>query len=184
MNYNNNLMFLESALTVSGCNQSIDDVIEWIKHQNEKIYLSIKKVPFSYLKEWEFSEKNRNLRHKTGKFFSIDGIEVKTNWNGFTSWSQPIINQPEVGYLGFITKEFKGVLHFLGAGLFYWFSLGFCWFSLVFLVFVWFFVGFACFGISPYSEMAWNAFEFPRHVLEFLSVSILGTGRPTGPINP
>ena len=106
-------MFLVSALTVSGCNQSIDDVIEWIKHQNEKINLSIKKVPFSYLKEWEFSAKNRNLRHKTGKFFSIDGIEVKTNWNGFTSWSQPIINQPEVGYLGFITKEFRGVLHFL-----------------------------------------------------------------------
>ena len=113
MNYNNNLIFLVSALSVSGCNQSIDDVIEWIKHQNEKINLSIKKVPFSYLKEWEFSAKNRNLRHKTGKFFSIDGIEVKTNWNGFTSWSQPIINQPEVGYLGFITKEFRGVLHFL-----------------------------------------------------------------------
>ena len=28
-------------------------------------------------------------------------------------WDQPIINQPEVGYLGFIAKEIDGILHFL-----------------------------------------------------------------------
>ena len=30
----------------------------------------------------------------------------------FYRWKQPIINQPEIG-LGFITKEFNGILHFL-----------------------------------------------------------------------
>jgi oxidase EvaA len=38
---------------------------------------------------------------------------VKTNWGIVSEWNQPIINQPEIGYLGFITKEFNGVLHFL-----------------------------------------------------------------------
>ena len=28
-------------------------------------------------------------------------------------WDQPIINQPEIGFLGFLTKEFNGVLYFL-----------------------------------------------------------------------
>lgn len=38
---------------------------------------------------------------------------MATNWGRVASWDQPIINQPEVGYLGFIVKEFNGVLHFL-----------------------------------------------------------------------
>ena len=28
------------------------------------------------------------------------------------SWDQPVINQKEIGYLGCITKEIKGVLYF------------------------------------------------------------------------
>jgi len=38
---------------------------------------------------------------------------VKTNYGNLSEWEQPIINQPEIGYLGFITKEFDGILHFL-----------------------------------------------------------------------
>lgn len=106
-------MFLRSAMVVEEAKESLDHVVSWIKYQNDKVKLRIDKVPFSSLKEWEFSDGSRNLRHKTGKFFSIDGISVKTNWGNIHSWSQPIINQPEIGYLGFITKEFNGILHFL-----------------------------------------------------------------------
>ena len=38
---------------------------------------------------------------------------MKTNYGNLSEWEQPIINQPEIGYLGFITKEFDGILHFL-----------------------------------------------------------------------
>jgi oxidase EvaA len=53
------------------------------------------------------------LRHESGKFFSIDGLQIKKDSDFVTQWCQPIINQPEVGYLGIITKEFDGVLYFL-----------------------------------------------------------------------
>src|SRR5262249_25264452 len=63
------------------------------------------------LKSWKVTE--HNIVHETGRFFSIDGINVKTNWGYVPEWEQPIINQPEIGYLGFITREFDGILYFL-----------------------------------------------------------------------
>lgn len=46
-------------------------------------------------------------------FFSIDGIRIATNYLDVSTWDQPIINQPEIGFLGFITKKIGGVVHFL-----------------------------------------------------------------------
>lgn len=86
-------------------------VRKWLIHQNNITNVNIKKIPFENLKSWHFDEKS--LRHTTGNFFSIDGINIKTNWGEVKEWDQPVINQPEIGYLGFIVKEIKGVLHFL-----------------------------------------------------------------------
>jgi oxidase EvaA len=38
---------------------------------------------------------------------------MHANADRVSTWSQPIINQPEVGYLGFIVKKINGVMHFL-----------------------------------------------------------------------
>ena len=38
---------------------------------------------------------------------------MKTDYPQLHEWSQPIINQPEIGYLGILTKEFDGALYFL-----------------------------------------------------------------------
>lgn len=109
-------LFLKSALTLENYFNDITQIKDWVKDQNEKINVSIDKITFKELGQWEFSKQNGNLMHKSGKFFSIDGIDVKTNLNHISNWQQPIINQPEIGYLGFITKEFNGVLHFLLQG--------------------------------------------------------------------
>ncbi len=104
--------FLKSAFTINDTLNSTEYVINWIKEQNQKVQLKIEKTYFKNLENWSFV--NNSLRHNSGKFFSIDGINVKTNWNNRnTEWDQPIINQPEIGYLGFITKEFNGILYFL-----------------------------------------------------------------------
>jgi oxidase EvaA len=75
--------------------------------------VNIAAVPFKELKGWHFDTETGNLCHDSGKFFSIVGIDVYKNQDGIFKWKQPIINQPEVGYLGIICKEFDGVLYFL-----------------------------------------------------------------------
>lgn len=106
-------LFLNSALSKKEIFYSIEEILEWVKMQNQKVDVSVERINFKDLTDWNYSENNFLLRHKTGKFFTIEGIDVKTNWGAIKHWNQPIINQQEIGYLGFITKEFEGVLHFL-----------------------------------------------------------------------
>nr|ABG67703.1 dTDP-4-keto-6-deoxyglucose 2,3-dehydratase [Streptomyces mycarofaciens] len=53
-----------------------------------------------------------NLRHETGRFFSVEGLRTSSDLDPVDR-IQPIIVQPEVGLLGILAREFDGVLHFL-----------------------------------------------------------------------
>ena len=108
-----NNLFLKSATTTSSFSGDTSFVLQWLKLQNEKINVKIEKIPFKVMNNWTFDNLTGSIRHESGLFFSIDGIRVSTNHGYISTWDQPIINQPEIGYLGFITKEFNGVLHFL-----------------------------------------------------------------------
>lgn len=106
-------MFLRSALTMQNPFNSTEQVLDWIREQNRKILVNVRQISFKEMVPmWQFDAEG-NLRHASGKFFSIEGIRVKTNYGGVPQWEQPIINQPEIGYLGIITKEIEGVLYFL-----------------------------------------------------------------------
>ena len=104
---------IESLLTTNNPFNSTDEVMAWIKRRNREVVGQVDKVPFVDLRGWRFDGMTGNLVHDSGKFFSIVGIDVKTNTGCEQRWTQPIINQPEVGYLGIICKEFDGILYFL-----------------------------------------------------------------------
>lgn len=103
--------FLKSSMVDEGLFLKTSQVKDWLAEQNRKVSVNITKIAFDKLSNWSYND--GSIRHETGKFFSIDGIRVRTNWGAIEEWDQPIINQPEVGYLGFIVKEFDGILHFL-----------------------------------------------------------------------
>ncbi|MFJ3235759.1 NDP-hexose 2,3-dehydratase family protein [Streptomyces sp. NPDC086787] len=87
---------------------------EWFAAQRRTNRYDVQRIPFSDLVGWRFEDATGNLVHDSGRFFSVEGLGVRTEWNGHeTSWSQPIINQPEIGILGIVVKEFDGVLHCL-----------------------------------------------------------------------
>lgn len=106
-------LFLNSLLTQNNPFNSIDDIYLWLRKRNKEVNVTIEKIPFKHLERWVFDDKTKNLIHETGKFFSIEGLHVKKDTDFVTQWCQPIINQPEVGYLGIIAKEFDGILYFL-----------------------------------------------------------------------
>ena len=91
---------------------TLSELRSWIHYSNQNIAVNLDKIPLRKLQSWEYSRKR--ISHDSGKFFAIEGLSI----NGFikdknVSWNQPIINQPEYGYLGIIVREFNGVLHFL-----------------------------------------------------------------------
>lgn len=104
------LDFLVSAMS-HGNFQTTDQILGWMKSQNEEVVSTIMQIPISELRGWSY--RDDRIRHNSGKFFSIDGIHIRTNYRNTPEWDQPIINQPEIGFLGFIVKKFNGVLHFL-----------------------------------------------------------------------
>ena len=104
---------IRSLLTTSNPFNSTEEILAWIARRNREVHVDVAQVPFAELKGWGFDDVTGNLCHRSGKFFSIVGIDVYKNQDGIFRWKQPIINQPEVGYLGIICKEFDGVLYFL-----------------------------------------------------------------------
>ena len=108
-----NKVLARSLMTLGNPFNSTDEVVTWIERRNREVVVRIEEVPFADLKGWHFDGTTGNLVHDSGKFFSIVGIDVRTNTGSEKRWTQPVINQPEVGYLGIICKEFDGVLYFL-----------------------------------------------------------------------
>jgi oxidase EvaA len=91
---------------------STDDIFRWIRKRNQEVSVKVQRVPFADLIGW-YIDNDGCLRHDSGRFFSIQGIHVETDYGVIESWDQPVINQPEIGYLGILTKEINGVLYFL-----------------------------------------------------------------------
>ena len=110
MNYN--IDFLKSTLTLNNPFNSIDNIKEWIKQRNDAVSVRIENICFNEMDKWRLDKEKGLLRHTSGKFFTIEGINVTTNWGKVKEWEQPIINQPEIGYLGIITREVDGILYF------------------------------------------------------------------------
>ncbi|HOC55840.1 MAG TPA: NDP-hexose 2,3-dehydratase family protein [Verrucomicrobiota bacterium] len=106
-------VFLASALTESNPFMSTAQCAAWLEECRSRTRIAIRPIPFSGLDQWSFDPVTGNLQHASGRFFTIAGINVKTNWRGGLEWDQPIINQPEIGFLGILTKRFGGVLYFL-----------------------------------------------------------------------
>jgi len=104
---------LKSALTITNPFNSIDDIKKWITQRNEAVQIVIENIRFGEMDKWKLDRENGLLKHTSGRFFTIEGINITTNWGKVGEWEQPIINQPEIGYLGIITREVDGILYFL-----------------------------------------------------------------------
>lgn len=85
----------------------------WFAEHRRTDRFTVTRIPFRDMAGWSFRESDGNLGHASGGFFSVVGLEVNTDWQGRGTWTQPILDQPEIGVLGILVKEFDGVLHCL-----------------------------------------------------------------------
>ena len=105
--------FLKSALAKESDIISVEEILHWIKTKNQEFITKVIQIPLDKMKQWKIDGITGNVIHDSGRFFSVEGIKVRTNWGNVPTWEQPIINQPEIGFLGIISKKINGVLHFL-----------------------------------------------------------------------
>jgi oxidase EvaA len=101
-----------SAAQRSG--ETADEIRGWLDQRRKEVPFAVDRIPFGALDAWSFAPETGNLVHRSGRFFSVEGLRVSVGEQPVrVGWHQPIIVQPEVGILGILAKEFDGVLHFL-----------------------------------------------------------------------
>lgn len=105
-------LFLKSALTLENEYQTLSAFLEWFEEESKNHFI-VSEIPLTALDQWQFREEPYRLGHDSGKFFTIEGIHVETNYGNITEWEQPIINQPEIGILGIITRVVNGTRYCL-----------------------------------------------------------------------
>lgn len=102
---------LESWANEIGCVNTTADLYSWIKELNETTYVNIKECSISDSTFWFYDDYNGEILNRKRSFFSIKGM--RRFEDGDFKGEQPIIIQPEIGYLGIICREIDGILHFL-----------------------------------------------------------------------
>ncbi len=89
-------------------------ILQWLETIRSKQSFTVTPIEFSQLEQWRFDEESGNLVHQSGKFFRVLGLQQTLKKGHETIiWEQPIIEQAEVGILGFITKIDNGLRRFL-----------------------------------------------------------------------
>ena len=96
-----------------GALHSLDALRHWIESQRRAATMRVSRIPFAEMDAWSFTrDAPLRLAHASGRFFTVEGARFRVLATGQT-WDQPMLNQPEVGLLGFLMSVFDGVPHFL-----------------------------------------------------------------------
>ena len=105
---------LESWANSEGNVHSFDEILKWIKALSETTHVRVEECSIHDSNYWFYDDYKGEVLNIKRSFFSITGMRLFQN-NRFVS-EQPVIIQPEIGYLGIICKEIDGVLNFLMQG--------------------------------------------------------------------
>ncbi|MBF6329819.1 NDP-hexose 2,3-dehydratase family protein [Nocardia transvalensis] len=93
--------------------EPVTAVEDWLADRRVRCPFRVDRVPFDQLDGWLFDEETGDLVHRTGRFFAVEGVRIRTNHGTIPEWTQPIIHQEDVAILGILAKQLDGVLHFL-----------------------------------------------------------------------
>ena len=74
----------------------------WLDATRRSCDMRVEAIPWSHSKEWVFD--GRHLRHIVGAFFAVVGAALYVNGERQVHLDQPLIDQPEIGILGFLIR--------------------------------------------------------------------------------
>lgn len=84
---------------------------QWLEDARRACDMQVREIPRSHSREWVLD--GQRLRHTSGGFFSIVGATLCTGGERQAHLDQPLIDQPEIGILGFLIRTLHDTLHIL-----------------------------------------------------------------------
>ncbi len=88
--------------------EEYDSILSWILNKQENCLAQVNRIDLNDVLngDWFQSKKTGNIEHKTGEFFKIIGVDVKTDLReSGKGWKQPMIDQgTESSVAGFLCK--------------------------------------------------------------------------------
>lgn len=102
---------VESWANTEGNVCTMAELLNWIYELKQKTYVNVNECSINDSTFWFYDDYNGEILNRKRSFFSIKGM--RRFEDGHFIDEQPIIIQPEIGYLGIICKEIDGVLNFL-----------------------------------------------------------------------
>ena len=88
--------------------EDVPSLVAWLGEAQSPDLLRVRRRPLHALSDWTFDPATGNLRHRTGRFFTIEGLRVRHISGPGMPWMQPIINQSDVGILGLLVADEGG----------------------------------------------------------------------------
>jgi oxidase EvaA len=83
----------------------------WLTWRKASYELTTERVPLRGIDGW--IQTTDEIRHQTGRFFSIIGVRVNATNREVRSWCQPLLAPHGDGLVAFVVRQIDGVLHIL-----------------------------------------------------------------------
>ena len=90
---------------------SNQEIMDWLQERKQQRKVQIRMISLEECSPWYYDLSEGRIRNQDDSFFSIVGVEAE--YSDQTRVAQPMILQPEIGYLGIICKQIQGTWHFL-----------------------------------------------------------------------
>ena len=90
---------------------SFKEILRWLEERKNSQLVRIELISLEECHPWYYETAEGVIRNRDGSFFRISGMETENERGGRIS--QPVILQPEIGYLGIVCRKIYGTWHFL-----------------------------------------------------------------------
>jgi oxidase EvaA len=82
---------------------ALEGLRRWLAERRKASELSVRRIPFRECERWSF--RHGCLEHESGRFFSVVGVACVEGPAHLGGLSQAMIDQPEIGILGFVVRH-------------------------------------------------------------------------------
>jgi oxidase EvaA len=89
-----------------------EELLSWIADVRARREVSAALIPLDALKSWQRTDTGA-IRHESGRFFSVIGVDVNIVGREVRRWYQPMIRPHGLGLAALLVKQIDGVLHVL-----------------------------------------------------------------------